>query len=504
MDCTKIPPCVLVIFGGTGDLTHRKLIPALYNLKYQNWLPENFAVVSIGRRNKTDDEYRKEAWDSVGKYSRFELNEKMWGEISNNLYYKKVDFEDGKDYEALKVFLKGIESDKGTEGNIIFYLAVAPEFFETIITNLHENGMVNADGPSWQRVVIEKPFGSSLKSARDLNRKIAQVFNEKNTFRIDHYLGKEMVQSIMNVRFANSLFEPLWNNKYIDNIQISSCETIGIENRGEYYEKAGALGDMIQNHMLQILALVAMEPPAGTSAESIRDEKVKVLGSIKEFTPEVVAGDIVFGQYSEGETEAGTVVGYRQENKVSPDSKTESYAAIKIQIDNPRWEGVPFYIRTGKRLAEKTTDIVVQLKMPANAVNMEESSGYEPNLIVIRIQPKEELFIRFNTKKPGILGQICPVKMNYCQKCRTCELQTNSPEAYEKLIYDVINGDSTLFTRWDEVEKSWSIIETIKDSKGSKALSFPNYKPGTWGPDEADELLKRDGRHWWNTVTKGS
>jgi glucose-6-phosphate 1-dehydrogenase len=498
MDSKKISPCILVIFGGTGDLTHRKLIPALYNLKYQNLLPANFVVVSVGRRDKTDDEYRNEAYNSVKKYSRFEINENLWNEMSTKLFYKKVDFVKEDSYKELDTYLSEVDNVFYTSGNRIYYLAVAPDFFETIIHSLHVNGMAQNAGPFWQRIVIEKPFGNNLESARKLNRKIAEVFDEKNTYRIDHYLGKEMVQSIMSVRFFNKIFEPLWNNKYIDNIQISSCETIGIENRGEYYEKAGALGDMIQNHMLQILALIAMEPPLDFNTESIRDEKVKALCSIRNFTPQIIIRDTVLGQYSEGKSKDKRIAGYRQENKISPTSETETFAALKIQLDNPRWQDVPFYLRTGKRLAAKTTDIFVQFKPVVNFFKAGENFPKEPNLLVIKIHPKEELFIMFNTKKPGIQGKICPVKMNYCQNCEICEVETNSPEAYEKLIFDVINGDSTLFTRWDEVEKSWETIEMINAYKSGKVNCFPNYEPATWGPEEADLLLQRDGRKWWN------
>ncbi len=500
MDGTNISPCILVVFGGTGDLTHRKLLPALYNLKHQNWLPASFSVVALGRRDKTEDEYRSEAYDSVEKYARFEVSEYLWKDMRSRLFYKKADFSDTEAYKELDGYLSGMDSRFFTGGNRVFYLAVAPEHFEGIIGSLKATGMVQNTGRAWQRAVIEKPFGSSLDSARLLNGKIAEVFDEGNTYRIDHYLGKEMVQSIMGVRFFNTLFEPLWSNRFIDNIQISSCETIGIENRGEYYEKAGALGDMVQNHMLQILALLAMEPPAGFDAKSVRDEKVKVLRAIKDFTPETVERDAVFGQYSEGEQGEGKIAAYRQEGRVSPDSETETFAAIKVQLDNPRWKGVPFYIRTGKRLAAKTTEIVIQFRPSANIMSPANNSVQEPNLLVIKIHPKEELFVRFNTKKPGIQEAICPVKMNYCQKCKICEAETNSPEAYEKLIIDIINGDTTLFTRWDEVEKSWEIVERINAYKGRKTCLFPNYRPGSWGPDEADQLLLKDGRHWWNNL----
>jgi len=497
MNATNISPCILVVFGGTGDLTHRKLIPALYNLERQNMLSSRFAVVAVGRRDKKDEEYRNEAYNSVKKYSRFEINDNIWNNLCMRLFYKKLDFLNIEGYAELNVFLSGIDNEFQTEGNRVYYLATAPENFEKIVKNLHISKMaVNIEQP-WQRIVIEKPFGSNLASARQLNKEISEAFSERNIYRIDHYLGKEMVQSIMGVRFFNTLFEPLWSNKYIDNIQISSCETIGIENRGEYYEKTGALGDMVQNHMLQILALLAMEPPKDFNAEAIRDEKVKVLSSIKEFTP-CSADNVVLGQYLEGEVEGRKVPGYRQERKVSPDSETETFAALKVELDVPRWKGVPFYIRTGKRLAAKTTDIVIQLKPSANISSSFHNGTQEPNLLVIKIQPKEELFIQFNTKKPGIQWKVCPVKMTYCQKCKVCEAEANSPEAYEKLIVDVINGDSTLFTRWDEVEKSWEFIEKIKALKEKGKCCFSFYKPGTWGPEESDRLLERDGRRWWN------
>jgi glucose-6-phosphate 1-dehydrogenase len=490
MSETKIPQCVLVIFGGTGDLTHRKLMPALYNLKYQHWLPENFAVVAVGRSVKTNDVYRHEILESVTKYSRFEVDEILWEEFSGHVFYKNVDFVKGEGIDSLDTFLKTVDEEQGTKGNRIFYLAVAPEHFAGIIECLYENRMTPNDDLTWQRIVIEKPFGSSLESARRLNLKISQIFNERNTFRIDHYLGKELVQSILDLRFSNVFFGALWNHQYIDNIQISACETIGIENRGEYYEKVGATGDMLQNHLLQILALVAMEPPLDNSSESVRDEKLRLLNSIENFTKDTVASDIVFGQYTKGEIDKKGVLGYGEENKVSGTSETETFLALKIEVKNARWPKVPFYIRTGKRLEARTTNIVVQFKSTRD--------GMEPNLLMIKIQPNEEILLQFNTKNPGIKGGISPVKMTYCQKCKACAAEINSPEAYEKLICDVFMGDSTLFTRWDEVEKSWEFIENIKVLKRKEKKSLTKYAAGSWGPKQGDELLERDGRHWWN------
>ncbi|AIS52253.1 glucose-6-phosphate 1-dehydrogenase Zwf [Thermoanaerobacter kivui] len=342
---------IMVIFGGRGDLTHRKLMPALYNLKYQKILPENFAVVSIGRRDKTEEQYRNEVLESVKNYSRFNIDEKIWQDLSKGIYYKKFDFTDGKGYIELSSFLEEIDKKYNAKGNRVYYLAVAPEYFGIIVEKLNRYGMVKNE-TSWQRVVIEKPFGEDLKSAQRLNKIITDVFTERNTYRIDHYLGKEMLQNIIVIRFANVFFEPVWNRRYIDNVQISSNETVGIENRGGYYEKAGALRDMVQNHMLQLLTLTAMEPPVNLDTESIRDEKVKVLKSLEIFTPGAVEKNIVRGQY----------VGYRQEDKVSPTSNTETFMALKVHVENFRWAGVPFYIRTGKRMPAKSTEIVIQFK----------------------------------------------------------------------------------------------------------------------------------------------
>jgi glucose-6-phosphate 1-dehydrogenase len=361
---------IMVVFGGTGDLTHRKLIPALYHLKYQGLIPENFAVVTVGRREKTDDEYRNELLNSVRQFSRFEFIESLWNELASGIFYQRLDFLNWEGYTVLKDFLSELDKSRHTSGNRIFYLAVAPGNYEKVINHLCLNGMVDIKN-SWQRVVIEKPFGTDLESAQSLNQTIAAVFREENTFRIDHYLGKEMVQSILGIRFANSLFEPLWNHHYVDNIQISASEIIGIESRGEYYEKSGAVRDMVQNHLLQILALVAMEAPADLQANSIRDEKIRFLRSLKELSFDQEEPNIVLGQYSSGIMDGAEVAGYRQELKVAPESDTETFVALKLRSNNQRWQGprgasTPFYLRTGKRLATKSTTIIVQFKSPLN------------------------------------------------------------------------------------------------------------------------------------------
>lgn len=481
---------LMVIFGGTGDLTHRKLIPALYNLLNEGILPDAFAVVSVGRRNKTSEEYREELKKSVQQYSRFSMEQEKWEVLAQKIHYYPLDFRQGEGYTSLDDYLKKMEKQYGTKGNRMYYLAVAPEYFEVIVDHLHAYEMTDSS-EGWKRVVIEKPFGRDLQSARYLNKKITHAFTEQNTYRIDHYLGKEMLQNIMVIRFANAFFEPIWNNKFIDHIQISSSETLGVEERGGYYEKAGVLRDMIQNHMLQLLALTAMEPPVRLDTESIRDEKVKILKGLRKMSVEEIRSNVILGQYGSN----GEKKGYRQENRISPTSDTETFMALKVQIENFRWGGVPFYIRTGKRLPKKSTEIIVQFKSIPEILYWKEFENLKPNLLVIRIQPMEGIFMQFNAKKPGTETQIIPVQMDFCQNC---EIGSNSPEAYERLLYDVMKGDSTLFTRWDEVEYSWRFIDTIAKAWEREKPLFPNYDAGTWGPKEADELLRKDGRKWWN------
>jgi glucose-6-phosphate 1-dehydrogenase len=487
--------CVLVIFGGTGDLTHRKLLPAVYNLKHSGKLPDSFAVVSIGRREITHDEYREQAYKSIKSFSRFKaIDEEIWKDVSQRLYYRKFEFEDSSGYQDLKAFLDQLDKQYNTNGNRIFYLAVAPEYFGLINDELYKQNMV-VNETSWQRLIIEKPFGRDLSSAQRLNKKIKTVFGEENTYRIDHYLGKEMIQNLMVLRFANSIFEPLWNNRYIDNIQISSSETVGVENRGGYYEHSGALKDMVQNHMLQLLTLTAMEPPVNLSSSSIRDEKVKILRSLEEITSEKIKQDIIRGQYSEGSINNKQVAAYRQEERVSEVSNTETFVALKLHVENFRWAGVPFYIRTGKRMKTKSTEIIVQFKSIPNVLYSKEYDKLNPNLLVIGVQPREGIYFKFNNKRPGTENFIIPVEMDFCQ---SCQFESNTPEAYERLIYDVMNGDNTLFTSWDEVEYSWKFVDNIASQWGSDIMQLPNYAAGSYGPKEAEELLIRDNRHWWN------
>ncbi|SFQ94793.1 glucose-6-phosphate dehydrogenase [Desulfoscipio geothermicus] len=489
-------PCVMVIFGGTGDLTHRKLMPALYNLQHEKRLPKHFAVVAVGRRNKDHETYRYEVYDSIKNYARFKLHEHTWSELRRRIYYQKFDFNNDIGYIRLNTFLQKLDEQYRTRGNRIYYLAVAPEYFAVIVEKLYLHGMARNSG-SWQRLVIEKPFGRDLDSARQLNEKITAVFDESNIYRIDHYLGKEMLQNIMVIRFANMLFEPVWNNRFIDNIQILSCEKVGVGSRGGYYEQAGALRDMLQNHMLQLLTLTAIEPPAGLDTKSIRDEKVKVLRSLEQFTPELVEQNVVRGQYGPGIVDNEEVPGYRQEERVSPTSNTETFIALKAHIDNLRWAGVPFYIRTGKRMPVKTTEIIIQFKPLPKILYAREYGHLQPNILIIKIQPREGVFFQFNAKKPGTECNIVPVQMDYCQNCRE---GVNSPAAYERLLFDVMRGESTLFARWDEVEYAWKFVDNIAAAWQTRQPGFPNYPAGSWGPREAAALLAGDNR---NRLYKG-
>lgn len=487
--------CILVIFGGTGDLTHRKLLPAVYNLKHSDKLPDNFVIVSLGRKEISVENYRAEAIKSIKTFSRFkQFDDNILLDVAKRIYYKRLEFHDSEKYYELNEYLKELDKSYNTQGNRIYYLAVAPEYFDIITEQLNTHNLVKTDG-SWQRLIIEKPFGRDLESAQRLNKKISEVFGESNTYRIDHYLGKEMIQSLMVFRFANSIFEPLWNNRYIDNIQISSSEIVGVENRGGYYDEAGALKDMVQNHMLQLLTLTAMEPPVNLDSSSIRDEKVKILKSLEEITSVKVKSDIIRGQYGEGIKGKTKIKPYRMEEKVSQDSCTETFVAIKLFVENFRWAGVPFYIRTGKRLKTKSTEIIIQFKNIPKILYSREHDNLLPNLLVIKVQPTEGIYFQFNTKMPGTENHLIPVQMDFCQSCK---YESNTPEAYERLIYEVMLGDTTLFTSWNEVEYSWKFVDTIASKWGKDISNLSIYKPGSYGPEEANDLLLRDKRNWWN------
>lgn len=488
-------PCVMSIFGGTGDLTHRKLIPAIYNLAHEGSLSEHFIVVGIGRKSKSHEQYRNELLNSIEKYSRFKIENELWNKLSSKIYYYQLDFSDLFEYTGLKMFLDIIDEKQNTLGNRLYYLSVAPVYFETIALNLKNNNMATNTG-SWQRLVIEKPFGRDLATAQYLNEAIAEVFPEQNIFRIDHYLGKEMLQNMLVIRFGNAMFESIWNSRYIDNIQITSSETVGVESRAEYYESSGAMRDMVQNHMLQLLALVAMEPPANINAKSIKDEKVKLLRSLGKIGPGNVHDNIIRGQYGSGTLNNKALTGYREENGVSNISNTETFVAMRLFVGNFRWGNMPFYLRTGKRMAEKTTSIIIEFKSMPEILYFKEYEGMQPNILEIRIQPKEGISFQFNAKKPGSLNEIANVKMDFCQNCK---FEGNSPEAYERLIADTLRDDHTLFTSWDEIEASWSFIDNIIEVwKDDERPGFPNYSAGTLGPAESVELLAKSGHKWWN------
>ncbi|MBN2557516.1 MAG: glucose-6-phosphate dehydrogenase [Clostridia bacterium] len=486
--------CIFTIFGATGDLTKRKLIPALFTLHGQNRLPEDFFIVAVGRRDKSNESYMGEMKNFIENELKKTINERDWETFRKRVVYKNIDFNKDEGYEELQKAYSEMDPGRKTKGNRMYYLAVAPEFFEMIIKKLYEHRMLD-NKDSWQRVMIEKPFGSDLETAWRLNQSISKMLPEDKIFRIDHYLGKEMIQNILSLRFGNSIFEPIWNEKYIDNVQIVSSETLGVGSRGRYYDKTGIVRDMLQSHILQMLSLIAMEPPASLGPEAIRDEKVKVLKNIRLYDGSDPGKNIVRGQYGEGFTEGAGAPGYRQEEGIPPDSETETFIALKTRIDNRRWRGVPFYIFAGKRLHKKATCVIIYFKDKTVPMFPGSAGHIQQNVLVIRIQPEEGVFFRINAKKPGDGFNFGPVDMNYCHSCL---YEDNSPEAYEKLIMGAVNNDASLFTRWDELELSWRFIESIDRMASEGRRDYPNYATGTKGPTEAYEMIERDGRAWWH------
>lgn len=475
---------MIVIFGGTGDLAKRKLIPALYNLFAQGKINDKVPIVGVSNDIHTKDEYVRKL-----EPEKFIPNpdKKKLKEFFEQVYYTGLDFKNPGALDNFADFLHEIDSKHACCRNKIFYLAVSPSLFDPVTDILDKSNLLKDEG--WKRVIYEKPFGHDLESARKLNRCIMKVFSEDQVYRIDHYLGKELVQNIMVIRFANSIFEQIWNNKFIDNVQITISEQVGVELRGGYYDKAGAIRDMLQNHMMQILSLVAMQPPESMNADDIRDGKVKVLKSLADARKE----DIVIGQYDKGKINDKKVPAYTDEPDVSPKSDTETYVAIKTFIDNSTWKGVPFYLRTGKRLAKRYSEVNLCLKDVTCRLFCEHGIKESPNLITIRIQPDEGVSLRFNAKQPGKKMEISPAVMDFCHKCY---FAYNTPEAYEVLLEQIIRGDQTLFARWDEVEESWKFIEPIFGMIKDKTKKFPNYTAGSRGPKTADELLEKDGNRW--------
>ncbi|HVB75926.1 MAG TPA: glucose-6-phosphate dehydrogenase [Ktedonobacteraceae bacterium] len=489
-------PCVMVIFGATGDLTHRKLLPALYNLALEHPLPAGFSVIGFARRPYTDDEFRQQALDSINQYSRQKpVNPQVWENFAAGIHYLQADFHDPKGYEKLNNLLNLLDQERGTGGNRIYYLSTPPSQYPEIIQRIGAAGL-NRSRKGWTRIIIEKPFGHDLPSAIELNRQVAKVFKEDQVYRIDHYLGKETVQNILVFRLANGIFEPVWNRRYVDHVQITVAENIGLEGRSGYYEESGAIRDMVQNHVLQLLSLVAMEPPITFDANAVRDEKVKVLHALQPLTGQDVITNMVRAQYGPGWVSGQQVVGYRQEPGVSPISTTETYLALKVFIDSWRWAGVPFFLRTGKHLPKRVTEIAIQFKQaPLMLFKRSEAYGQvEPNVLTLRIQPDEGISLKFGAKVPGTEMQIRSVNMDFFYGSSFFREQ---PEAYERLLLDCMLGDSTLFTRRDEVEAAWTFIQCILDEwKNEPAETIQTYESGTWGPQASDEFIWRDGRRW--------
>jgi len=487
-----VPPTSMVIFGATGDLAQRKLLPAIYNLAHDGALPERFYLVGVARKEKQDEDYRKECEEAIRRYSRRPPDPDVLKGLLENVRYIPGTFDEGAVYDKLGQQLGEFEQAAGEPLNRAFYLSTAPGFFPVIIAKLGEHKLAHHKGEE-VRVIIEKPFGTSLEEARELNREVLAVFEETQVYRIDHYLGKETVQNLLAFRFANGMFEPLWNRNYIDYVQITAAEDIGIGSRADYYDKAGALRDLIQNHMMQLLCQVAMEPPVNFTAEEVRNEKVKVLEAIPAPMPADIPEMAVRAQYGPGHAGGEDVVGYLEEDGVPPDSTTETYAALRLDVDNWRWAGVPFYLRTGKRLARKVTEIAVTLKpVPHLAFSAEGSLGVQPNQLVLTVQPNEGVSLRIGAKIPGTRMIIRPVNMEFLYGT---SFLSQSPEAYERLITDVMRGDPTLFTRNDEVEAQWRICDPIIKSWEATPGPLPKYEAGSQGPAEAEALL-RDGDSW--------
>ncbi len=528
-------PCAMTLFGVTGDLAHRKLLPALYNLSVERRLPGNFTLVGFARRPLSDDDFRAQAKASIEKYSRNKPSQRpaVWESFAKGLFYVQSNFDDPEGYQKLSDKLSEIDNERGTQGNRLYYLSTPPEFYAHIVANLGAAGLANAKpaslttgylaspngkgmntGPlttgllttgsltllpstdtAWKRIIVEKPFGYDLASAQQLNRQISEVFNEDQIYRIDHYLGKETVQNILVFRFANGIWEPIWSRRYIDHVQITVAESLGVEDRASYYDTAGALRDMLQNHMMQLLTLVAMEPPAAFEAQAVRDEKAKVLRAIKPFSLNEVAQNTVRGQYGPGAIYGKPVAGYRQEQGISPDSETETFVAARFFVDNWRWSGVPFYLRHGKRLPKRDTEIAIQFK-PAPLALFQHTSADElrPNALVLHIQPDEGISITFESKMPGPAIRLRSVDMNFAYGS---SFGIEVVDAYERLLMDCMMGESTLFTRRDEVELMWQLATSILEGwEHIPAPTFPNYRAGSWGPATADSLIERDGRAW--------
>ncbi|HEX6716298.1 MAG TPA: glucose-6-phosphate dehydrogenase [Pyrinomonadaceae bacterium] len=487
-------PCVVVIFGATGDLTRRKLMPALCRLTNQGCL-EKVRILGVGRSDMTDDAFQAYVHEALKDSDKLErLNEEEWREFSQRLHYMSGELDDDKTYREVAARIEEFASE-GASKNLLFYLATPPSLFSTIVKRLGAAGLNNEDDDHWSRIIVEKPFGRDLESAKALNATIREVFKEKQVYRIDHYLGKDTVQNILVFRFGNSMFEPIWNRNYVDYVEITAAESVGVGSRASYYEEAGALRDMVANHLLQLLTLTAMEPPVAFDADSVREEKVQVLRSIRRMKPEQVIERTVRAQYGPGEIDGEKVKGYKEEEGIKPDSTTETYAAVEFHISNWRWSGVPFYVRTGKSLGRHLTEIAVHLKRTPQALFARTPvDEIEPNVIALRIQPNEGITVTFGAKRPGLEMCTTTVHMDFCYQR---EFGVEPPDAYEMLLLDVMRGDATLFIRGDEAEEQWRLITPIEEAWASEGVrDLPIYAAGSDGPAEADDLPAGNGHHW--------
>ena len=486
----KPEPCVVVIFGASGDLTKRKLLPALYHLEQESLLPEEFVVVGVARRDLSKT-FAPDMQDGIVKGGGVDEKEEKLAKFIERVKYFATEFDNDEGFEKLKAFLADLDKQYGTKGNRLFYLAVAPEFFADITHRLGDHGMTTGENGAWVRVIIEKPFGTDLESAKKLNSEINKVLHEDQIFRIDHYLGKETVQNILVFRFGNGIFEPVWNRNYIDSVQITAAESIGIEGRGPFYEQAGALRDVLQNHVMEVLSFVAMEPPDSFESAAVRVEKLKVWQAIEEIPVE----DTARGQYGPGKVDGQDVIGYRQEERVNPESQTETFAAMKLEIENWRWAGVPFYIRAAKRLERRVTEVTIVFKQPPLHIfkSAKNTASVEPNVLTMRIQPDEGIKLQFGAKIPGPTTNIAQVQMEFSY---ADAFGKSSANGYERLLLDAMLGDGTLFAERDGVEATWALMTPILEAWKAQKIDFPNYEAGSWGPKEADDLLAKDGRAW--------
>jgi glucose-6-phosphate 1-dehydrogenase len=487
-------PCTVIIFGASGDLTKRKLVPALYRLTQERLLPAEFAIIGFARSQMSHDDFRAKMKDAVATYSEAKrVDEAVWDSFAKGIFYVSGDVNDPAAYQKISALLDEVDKERGTAGNRVFYLSTSPSLYAEAIQQLGAANLAKPEGKGWTRIIIEKPFGHDLASARDLNVEAAKVFDEDQLYRIDHYLGKETVQNLMVFRFANGIFEPIWNRRYVDHVQITNAEALGVEGRGGYYDTAGVLRDMIQNHVFQVLSLVAMEPPISLSANAVRDEKIKVMQAVRPISRDSVSEMVVRGQYAAGAVAGKAVPAYREEKDVAPNSQTDTFVALKLYFDNWRWADVPFYLRSGKRMPKRVTEIAIQFRKAPLQLFKSAQQEMEPNVLVIRVQPDEGITMRIGAKVPGQVTRIRWVNMDFRYGA---SFGVKSPEAYERLLLDCILGDSTLYARRDMTERGWEIVMPILESWASSKEEIHKYEAGTWGPAAADDLMAKDGREW--------